>query len=216
MQALGAHVQPEFLNRLDATILFWPLSQESIRQLVKQAVSSLNARLAARRISCVADDSAIDWIAQKAYDPKMGGRPLQNLVNRQIVDRIGDLLMKGKLDDGQTVQLTIKDGSLDVIPGEARQDVPMDEDEPPPAAPVARPALPDTMHTETADQDTGVSGALNKTAGVQHNAGQPNADVQQAAPAKPTSRKREHDGENAGPVAKRRGNSGRNSNSGKS
>jgi ATP-dependent Clp protease ATP-binding subunit ClpA len=120
---LGKHVQPEFLNRLDDTILFWPLSQDSIRQLVKQAVSSLNARLAARRISCVADDSAIDWIAQKAYDPKMGARPLQNLINKQIVDRIGDLLMKGKLDDGQSVQLTIKDGSLDVIPGAAMDTV---------------------------------------------------------------------------------------------
>ena len=242
MQALGTHVQPEFLNRLDATILFWPLSHESIRQIAKQAVSSLNVRLAARRISCVADDSAIDWIAQKAYDSKMGARPLQNLINKQIVDRIGQLLMKGELSDGQPVQLTVKDGSLEVIPGEARQDVPMDEDEPPPAVPVARPALPDTMQTETADQDTGVGGALDKTAGVQHNAGQPNADVQHTASAKSPSRKREHDGSEddrqaktpkltgeqplsvvtgkgtgtAKQTAKRRGNSGRNSNSGKS
>jgi ATP-dependent Clp protease ATP-binding subunit ClpB len=118
LEALREYVQPEFLNRLDDTILFWPLTPKAIEMLARQAVDGLAKKLAARRIACEADESAIKWIADHAYDSANGARPLRRIVDRHIVDKIGQLLMKGSLSDGQTVQLKVEGVDLKVVPKE--------------------------------------------------------------------------------------------------
>jgi ATP-dependent Clp protease ATP-binding subunit ClpB len=116
MQAIEEVLQPEFINRLDDVILFWPLTQASIRLLAEQAIKALNDRLAARGVQCVADEKAISFIASAAYDPLLGARPLRRVIDRQIVDQIGQLIMQRKISTGQTVMITVADDQLLVAP----------------------------------------------------------------------------------------------------
>jgi ATP-dependent Clp protease ATP-binding subunit ClpB len=109
---LRLHFRPEFLNRIDETILFKPLTLPEIEQIVDLQITGLTARLADRRMTLELSDSARELIAREGYDPVYGARPLRRFIQREVETRIGRALLAGDIHDGATIALTAEDGEL--------------------------------------------------------------------------------------------------------
>jgi ATP-dependent Clp protease ATP-binding subunit ClpB len=109
---LRMHFRPEFLNRIDETILFKPLTLQEIEQIVDLQITGLTARLADRRMTLELSDSARELIAREGYDPVYGARPLRRFIQREVETRIGRALLAGDIHDGATITLTAEDGEL--------------------------------------------------------------------------------------------------------
>lgn len=106
MEAVRAHFRPEFLNRLDETIIFDRLARQDMDAIVDIQMSRLLRRLLARKITLELDDSARTWMADKGYDPVYGARPLKRVIQRYLQDPLAQLLLGGELLDGSRVQVT--------------------------------------------------------------------------------------------------------------
>ena len=104
--------RPEFLNRIDETILFKPLTLEEITTIVDLLLADLNRRLADRRVTVTLDPKSKEWAAEKGYDPVFGARPLKRFLQRQIETRLARALIAGEIADGRTVKFTVKDDAL--------------------------------------------------------------------------------------------------------
>ena len=112
MSVVRASFRPEFLNRLDETVMFDALSRENLGEIVDLLVASLQARLRDRRINLTVSEPARGWLARTGYDPAFGARPLRRLIQREIGDRLAVLLLGGDVQDGQNVTVDIN-GSFD-------------------------------------------------------------------------------------------------------
>ena len=109
MSVVSAAFRPEFLNRLDATVMFDALTRENMGEIVDLLVASLESRLRERRIGLTVTEPARGWLARIGYDPAFGARPLRRLIQREIGDRLAKLLLSGDVQDGQNVTLDIND-----------------------------------------------------------------------------------------------------------
>ena len=107
MSVVRASFRPEFLNRLDETVMFDALSRENLGEIVDLLVASLQARLRDRRINLTVSEPARGWLARTGYDPAFGARPLRRLIQREIGDRLAVLLLGGDVQDGQNVTVDI-------------------------------------------------------------------------------------------------------------
>jgi ATP-dependent Clp protease ATP-binding subunit ClpC len=105
MDTLRRTFRPEFLNRVDATIVFRSLTKEDISQIVDLEVKKVNDRLADRAMSLVLTDAARQYLAEKGYDPDYGARPLRRLITNLVEDRLSDVILSGKVKLGSTVQI---------------------------------------------------------------------------------------------------------------
>jgi ATP-dependent Clp protease ATP-binding subunit ClpB len=105
MTAVRAHFRPEFLNRLDEIILFHRLSRENMDAIVDIQMSRLAKLLADRKIEIVLSDHAREWLAQAGYDPVYGARPLKRVIQRRLQDPLAQLLLEGKISDGDKVNV---------------------------------------------------------------------------------------------------------------
>ena len=112
MSVVSAAFRPEFLNRLDETVMFDALTRENLGEIVDLLVASLESRLRERRIGLTVTEPARGWLARVGYDPAFGARPLRRLIQREIGDRLAKLLLSGDVQDGQNVTVDIND-SLD-------------------------------------------------------------------------------------------------------
>jgi ATP-dependent Clp protease ATP-binding subunit ClpB len=101
--------RPEFLNRLDDTVLFKPLTLENIESIISILLEDLNKRLRDRKITIVLDDAARHWFAEKGYDPVYGARPLRRLLQKQIENALARGIISGDIREGSTVQFGIAD-----------------------------------------------------------------------------------------------------------
>jgi len=110
MADLRKAFRPEFLNRIDETILFKPLTLEEIGSIVDLLLADLNKRLAERRVSVVLDKKAREWAAEKGYDPVFGARPLKRYLQRQIETRLARGLVSGEIAEGSKVTFSVKNG----------------------------------------------------------------------------------------------------------
>jgi ATP-dependent Clp protease ATP-binding subunit ClpB len=104
--------RPEFLNRIDETILFKPLTLEEITTIVDLLLADLNRRLADRRVTVVLDRQAREWAAEKGYDPVFGARPLKRFLQRQIETRLARALLSGEVAEDTTVTFRVKGDAL--------------------------------------------------------------------------------------------------------
>ena len=104
--------RPEFLNRIDETILFKPLTLEEITRIVDLLVADLNKRLAERRVTVEFDKKAKEWAAEKGYDPVFGARPLKRFLQRHVETKLARALVAGEVADGSAVKFTVKDEQL--------------------------------------------------------------------------------------------------------
>ncbi|WP_170361584.1 ATP-dependent chaperone ClpB [Ruegeria arenilitoris] len=106
MDAVRAHFRPEFLNRLDETIIFDRLQRSDMDAIVDIQLSRLRKRLAGRKIDLVLDDSAKEWLANEGYDPVFGARPLKRVIQRALQNPLAEALLAGDIRDGDTVPVT--------------------------------------------------------------------------------------------------------------
>ncbi|MBT8475859.1 MAG: AAA family ATPase, partial [Alphaproteobacteria bacterium] len=106
MDAVRAHFRPEFLNRLDETIVFDRLTREDMDGIVDFQLGRLTARLAKRNITLVLDDAARTWLADEGYDPVFGARPLKRVVQRALQNQLAEMLLAGEVSDGDTVSVS--------------------------------------------------------------------------------------------------------------
>jgi ATP-dependent Clp protease ATP-binding subunit ClpB len=104
--------RPEFLNRIDETILFKPLTLEEIETIVDLLLVDLNQRLADRRVTVTLDAKAKEWAAEKGYDPVFGARPLKRFLQRHIETKLARALIGGEVAEGAEVKFSVKDDAL--------------------------------------------------------------------------------------------------------
>jgi len=114
MAELRQAFRPEFLNRLDDTILFKPLSLENIEAIVHLLMAELNRRLAERKVTVELEPEALTWVAERGYDPVYGARPLKRFLQRNIENSLARALIDGSLGDGQKVVFSQKDNTLEL------------------------------------------------------------------------------------------------------
>jgi ATP-dependent Clp protease ATP-binding subunit ClpB len=114
MAELRGHFRPEFLNRVDDTILFKPLTLEEIEQIVDLQIADVRRRLADRRIELEVSEEAREVIAREGFDPVYGARPLKRFIQREVETRIGRALLSGEIEDGATIRVDVEDGELTV------------------------------------------------------------------------------------------------------
>ena len=113
MTAVHAHFKPEFLNRLDDTLIFDPLSKEELGRIVDLQLEKMQERLADHRLTLTVTDDARSWLADEGYDPAYGARPLRRLVQREIGDKLARMILGGEVLDGQEVVVDVSpDGVL--------------------------------------------------------------------------------------------------------
>jgi ATP-dependent Clp protease ATP-binding subunit ClpB len=112
MEIVRAHFRPEFLNRLDEIILFHRLGQQHMAPIVDIQVARLGKLLEDRKITLALTDAARAWLGRVGYDPVYGARPLKRAVQRHLQDPLADLILRGEVKDGTTVQVDEGDGKL--------------------------------------------------------------------------------------------------------
>ena len=106
MDAVRAHFRPEFLNRLDETIIFDRLGRADMDGIVDIQLARLQKRLMGRKITLAFDDVAKTWLADEGYDPVFGARPLKRVIQRALQDPLAELLLSGDVKDGDTVAVS--------------------------------------------------------------------------------------------------------------
>ena len=106
MEAVRKHFRPEFLNRLDETIIFDRLSREEMDGIVDVQLGQLTNRLAHRNINLTFDKSAIKWLADEGYDPVFGARPLKRVIKSKIQNQLAQMLLSNSVLDGDVVEVT--------------------------------------------------------------------------------------------------------------
>ncbi len=112
MNELRAHFRPEFLNRVDETVLFLPLKRDQIASIVDLQMARLRIRLDERKIRLELTEAARAFIAQAGYDPVYGARPLKRYVQQSVETPLARELVAGKIRDGQCVTIDVADGML--------------------------------------------------------------------------------------------------------
>ena len=107
MSVVRSKFRPEFLNRLDETVMFDALTRENLGQIVDLLVAALQTRLQDRRINLTVSEPARGWLTQVGYDPAFGARPLRRVIQREIGDRLAVMLLGGQVQDGCSVKVDI-------------------------------------------------------------------------------------------------------------
>ncbi|APF36365.1 MULTISPECIES: ATP-dependent chaperone ClpB [Chelatococcus] len=106
MGVVRAHFRPEFLNRVDEIILFHRLRPEQMGSIVDIQLKRLARLLEDRKITLALDDAAREWLATKGYDPAYGARPLKRVIQKNVQDPLAEMILAGRVKDGETVPLT--------------------------------------------------------------------------------------------------------------
>ncbi|MBL8130569.1 MAG: ATP-dependent Clp protease ATP-binding subunit [Anaerolineae bacterium] len=104
--------RPEFLNRVDATIVFRALAKAEIKQIVDLELNKVRERLVEHAITLDVTEEAKDWLAEKGYDPEFGARPLRRLIQNEVEDTLSDGILSGKFKLAGIVRVTARDGEI--------------------------------------------------------------------------------------------------------
>ncbi|EJL21848.1 ATP-dependent chaperone ClpB [Caulobacter sp. AP07] len=112
MNTVRGHFRPEFLNRIDEIILFKRLSRANMGDIVRIQLKRVDKMLAERRMTLALDAPALQWLADKGYDPVYGARPLKRVIQKDLIDPIARKLLAGELEDGGVISVGAGDGGL--------------------------------------------------------------------------------------------------------
>lgn len=112
MNDLRAHFRPEFLNRLDETILFKPLTKANIGGIIHLIINDLNRRLSDRDLTIELSPDAEEFIVDNAYDPVYGARPLKRYIQKYVETLSAKLILADQVQEGDTILITVENGSL--------------------------------------------------------------------------------------------------------
>ena len=108
------YFSPEFRNRLDSIVYFNALSLDLMKKIVKKFITSLSIELHTRKISLQLTAAAIEWFARQGYDPKMGARPLERIIKKEIQEKLANEILFGKLAKGGKVRVATKGKALNL------------------------------------------------------------------------------------------------------
>ena len=109
-------VRPEFLNRIDETIMFQPLTLENIKEIVSIQLEKLKERLSKNDIELTITEPAILEIARLGYDPQFGARPVKRVVQRTVLNQLSKDLLANKVSTSDSIELDVINGSLEFTP----------------------------------------------------------------------------------------------------
>ncbi len=112
MEDLRAHFRPEFLNRLDETILFKPLTKDNIKGIVSLIIDGLNKRLSDRELTVKLTPEAEQFVVDHAYDPVYGARPLKRYIQKYVETLSAKLILADSVEEGDTILIEVKDDAL--------------------------------------------------------------------------------------------------------
>jgi ATP-dependent Clp protease ATP-binding subunit ClpB len=106
MAIVRASFRPEFLNRVDEIILFHRLQKSEMSRIVDIQMQRLSKLLEDRKIAITLDPSARDWLADKGWDPAYGARPLKRVIQKSVQDPLAEMILAGRLKDGEKVAIS--------------------------------------------------------------------------------------------------------------
>ena len=112
LEMLKQTIRPEFLNRIDETVVFMPLRESEIRQIVKLQTDGVCRMLAENGINLTIDESAVDLISKAGYDPEFGARPVKRALQTLLLNNLSTMILSGQVDRSKPVTATAKDGEL--------------------------------------------------------------------------------------------------------
>jgi len=131
MQALRNYFLPEFLNRISSIVIFNRLSRNEIRKIVDLRIAEIQQRLIANgrnvRIDC--SPAVKDYLGSAGYSPAYGARPLARLIEKEVLNRLAILILRGSIKDGETARVVLEDGRLSVLPNHAGESEEEEEDD---------------------------------------------------------------------------------------
>ncbi|EKX99947.1 ATP-dependent chaperone protein ClpB [Porphyromonas catoniae F0037] len=112
LDLLKQTIRPEFLNRIDETIVFTPLSRPEIERIVRLQLDATARVLASNGIELHCTDAAISWIAEAGYDPEFGARPVRRVIQHNVLNELSKSILSGSVDRSSVITLDAKDGKL--------------------------------------------------------------------------------------------------------
>jgi ATP-dependent Clp protease ATP-binding subunit ClpB len=115
MAVVRSAFRPEFLNRVDEIILFHRLKREQMSRIVDIQLQRLSRLLEERKIALSLDPAAREWLADKGYDPAYGARPLKRVIQKAVQDPLAELILSGKVKDGETVAIGVAPGKKNLV-----------------------------------------------------------------------------------------------------
>ncbi len=114
LEELRRTFKPEFLNRIDETIVFRQLTEEDIRHIAQRMLEVTGGRMAQQGITLLADDEAVTALAKDGFDPQYGARPLRRAIQNEVEDAVAEQMLEGKLQSGDTARITLRDGKVTI------------------------------------------------------------------------------------------------------
>ncbi len=115
MKELRQFFRPEFLNRVDEIVVFHRLTEGHLKDIVTIQLEDVKKRLEDRKLGLAVTPKALAWFAERGFDPIYGARPLKRLIQKELVDKLAMKLLEGKLPEGTTIKVDVKDGELVLV-----------------------------------------------------------------------------------------------------
>ena len=112
LEMLKQTIRPEFLNRIDETVVFMPLKESEIHQIVALQVNSVCKMLHENGITLDVDPSALELMSKEGYDPEFGARPVKRAIQNLLLNRLSTMILSGEVDPGKPVKVSVRDGSI--------------------------------------------------------------------------------------------------------
>ncbi|MEL7252513.1 MAG: type VI secretion system ATPase TssH, partial [Bacteroidota bacterium] len=109
---LKENLRPEFLNRIDERIMFLPLTQEEIKQILKLLLKKTEKLLARKGMVLKVSERALSWLAERGYDPQFGARPMKRVLQRDLVDGLSSAIIADTFERGDTIYIDLDDNKL--------------------------------------------------------------------------------------------------------
>lgn len=115
MAELKRTFRPEFLNRIDETIIFHPLNAQDIAEIARKLLAVTAKRVEGLGISMEVDDAAVELVAKEGFDPVYGARPLRRAIQSNVEDAVAEALLQGEVKEGDHICATARDGRIAII-----------------------------------------------------------------------------------------------------
>lgn len=112
MRPLREHFRPEFLNRIDEIVIFRQLADQQLRQITNMLLDDSRRRLRAQDVTVEVTLDAVEWLAQRGYQPEYGARPLRRTIQREVDNRLSRMLLDGSLQPHSRLRIDVADGEL--------------------------------------------------------------------------------------------------------
>jgi len=112
MELLRQTIRPEFLNRIDETIMFLPLTKENVSDIVTIQLNNLKAQLREKEINLLVSEDAFNWIVETGYDPFFGARPIKRVIQRNVLNELSKAILSGTIDKSKNVVMDLFDQKI--------------------------------------------------------------------------------------------------------